>query len=592
MNEGYVHPKLHEQPLLLPFVFKPAKISVWSLLEQCVQLKLLSYVDFALAEALLKEGESSSEALAALICHLSFCARQGHLCVSIKDGVIDPDPRELWLADDQQNQNEPFDILQATALLQSIYSLVLEGASLAEKCSALRQNESLFYLQKFWAFENLLMDGFKKQVSAHPTLKISKEWIVKETQQLMDERKLLPPQAAAVLSAGEHCLTLLTGGPGTGKTYTAGQMIKLIWSCLDAPHKDRFEIALAAPTGKAAANLQASLQNSIKDLPGFPPIKASTLHALLGVKGKKTIDVTKKLSADFILIDECSMIDIRLMANLFCAIKPGARLVLLGDRHQLPSVEAGSLFADFIDICRRQHPSHVVELVDCMRTNQQDLVQLAESVKCGHTELAATLLNLSSSRTAAEMLVDPGVVYAQLLSEARQFIKHLPKDYALLLQAYNRFKILTPLRSGLYGVEAINKELDKGLAHSSKPIILLQNDYRLDLFNGETGVLVSSGEEELALFPPRFAGQNPRLLSAAILPKYELAYCLSVHKSQGSEFEHVLMLVPPGSEFFGREVFYTAATRARQKLDVWGSKQVIVDTLARQSRRLSGFQIN
>ncbi len=165
-----------------------------------------------------------------------------------------------------------------------------------------------------------------------------------------------------------------------------------------------------------------------------------------------------------------------------------------------------------------------------------------------------------------------------------------PKE---LLEAFQRFRILTPLRKGPYGVETLNRTLVRHYLSKTDqwfvaPIMLVNNDYRLELWNGEVGILVRRKSEHIqegdfAIFPKR--GKVPALL----LPKYEYAYCLSVHKSQGSEFDHVLLLMPEGSEVFGRELLYTAATRARKKLEVWGSDEVLEKTINTQSHRLSGI---
>lgn len=585
---GYAQKILIERGMT--FLAKKETSPLWGVLEECVRQKLLPYVDFALAEALLRHLPHPSEKLAALLCHLSFAARNGHLCVALSGQALDPDPRQLWQTGDDETSGE------VTAgheqLLEVVNRLVLQGTKEVEGMEAIRREENLFYLQKYWMFEELFLIALRNLLETAPFPPLNFAHLSGESQRMVADGRLLAEQAKGVEAIGHQRLTLLTGGPGTGKTYTAGHMIKLVWNSLEEDAKGQFQIAIAAPTGKAAANLQASLKRSTDSIEGFPQIKAGTLHALLGVKSSKTIfDAEKKLSADLVLVDESSMIDARLMALLLSAIKPGGRLVLLGDRHQLPSVDAGGVFSDLIELFEdRQYPG-LVELRLCMRAEKLELIEFATAIKSGQATEAARLLNDEHSKIVKRLFFAEKTFQTQLLEYVRPYFDIKEKSDAVsLLKVFNSFRILTPLRQGPYGVEALNAFFVKRLASSVLPIMLMQTDYRLDLYNGEAGVLVRDPTGDYALFPGRSQEEKSRRFSAVLLPKHEYAYSVSVHKSQGSEFDHVLMLVPKGSEVFGREVFYTAATRARQRLDVWGEDEVIDQTLALKSHRLSGIK--
>lgn len=176
-------------------------------------------------------------------------------------------------------------------------------------------------------------------------------------------------------------------------------------------------------------------------------------------------------------------------------------------------------------------------------------------------------------------------------------------DPLTLLQSYNNFRMLSPLKNGLFGVQEINRLMHQRRLgkvffeeYATAPIMITANDYKMDLFNGEVGVLVSRkerknvsfGDGDFALFSGS-ASQPYRKIPAILLPKFELAYCLSVHKSQGSEFNHVILFLPQGSERFGREVLYTAITRAKRKLQIWGPNAIIEQTIYNRSERLSGL---
>lgn len=586
---GYAQQLLAEKGELLAIEFASEPATPWPTLEACVKAQLLSHVDLALAAALLKGLPYASQEMAALICHLSLCARRGHICISINDLGVSPHPKNLWCASDGE---APEEIAKIHVLLKDVESLIARGANESQHCAAIRRYNDLYYLQKYWVYEELFLEGLRRLLKSPPKQVVDTHSIGDAVAKMVADNKILPAQGKAITSVSMHGLTILTGGPGTGKTFTAGHMVKMLWQNLSEDIQGKYEIALAAPTGKAAANLQASLKRATEAVVGFPEIKASTLHGLLGIKGGKTkLDQDRKLSADLVLVDESSMIDISLMMQLIAAIKPGARLVLLGDRYQLPSVEAGSLFADLIRVFESLKLPSMVELTACMRAEKMELMEFAAAVNSGDAVTAINSLKQSSLEAPVSLLpFDPKNVQQQLLHFARPYFKYLtegtPEE---ALARLGRFRVLTPLRQGPLGVEELNRLFDKGVKGAIVPIMLLQNDYRLELFNGETGVLVRDPSGDYGLFPGRAVGEPCRRIPTVLLPKFELAYCMSVHKSQGSEFDHVVMLAPKGTEFFGREVFYTAATRARQKLDVWGEEEILALTLANQSLRLSGI---
>lgn len=333
-------------------------------------------------------------------------------------------------------------------------------------------------------------------------------------------------QRQAVETALAHRLSIITGGPGTGKTFTATALI----SAHDGT------TLIGAPTGKAASHL-------IDKVGG----EGGTLHTLLNIKSLlDTLRAPQPLQAELIVIDESSMIDPTLFAHLLSAISDTTRIVFMGDVNQLPAVEGGSIFADLI--ASRAVP--VTELKTCMRSDRREILDLAAAVLAGTTEDIRTC-DLGFASGSIE------IIYKRLIQYASK------KDFS-------NFRILSTLRRGPLGVTALNHLLHEELNVPQVPILITRNDPKRGFANGDTAMI----EGEVAYFPD---GREAPLVQ---LPPYELAYCLSVHKAQGSEYDDILFLVPDGSESFGREVLYTAITRARNTLDIDGNPEEIAGALS------------
>ncbi|MBA3239587.1 MAG: exodeoxyribonuclease V subunit alpha [Parachlamydiaceae bacterium] len=602
----------------------------WPLLETLTVNGYLSSIDLSLAQELLKGDPAPLESAAALICYLSLTARCGHLCIVIEGKQIIPDPIATW---NENRYAEKGEMQEAVAkdLLQQALNLISVGShelphkiiteiTQYETQSSLVQTPmcrmgNRFYFHRHWYYETFLLEHYHKFISHSPRITPDIHLVGTKVKKLKEQNRLLPEQAQAILNACINTLTIICGGPGTGKTYTAGILISTLWDALTDLQKEKFEIALAAPTGKAASNLQKSLLNATKGIDKLSSLQAKTLHALLSIRGSGAPQEIEPLAYDLVIVDESSMIDVRLMGALFAAMKPGARLILLGDGHQLPAVESGSLFADFVQ--NEKNPSvkgRVNYLNTCLRVELQGILDLADAINRGNSEGTLRLFENGSQESGIQRLIVKNEKNAakEICSLAFQSYKMHnlssldPKD---LLAHFNRFRLLSPLRKGPFGVEEINRlvgqELKKSLSEKAfgevlfiAPIMLLKNDYRLELFNGETGVLIrpsyrpNQGDFEIgtgdyALFASK-DGEVKRV-PALLLPPFEYAYCLSVHKSQGSEFDHLLLLLPPGAECFGRELLYTAVTRARRQLSLWSDDATLSAIVQRTNCRLSGI---
>jgi exodeoxyribonuclease V alpha subunit len=584
--------------------------SRWPLLYTAVNKGMLAFVDYAFAEMLLRDYPQADERTAAFLCHLACSARLGHLCLKIEYEAINPSPEELWFFDSQEILSEELKSLMRE-LNQGIKTLpeTIIGCVSVDSLpiTPICYFENFIYLQKNWLYESYFLKHLQRLLSTAPAVMPDLNRVNEIIKQMKDKNLITPPQTQAILHSIENALMIICGGPGSGKTYTAAQFIKVLWESLCSKQKEKYEIAVVAPTGKAASNLYNSLRKAVQGMALLELIQPKTLHSLLAVMKKNCLSF---LSADLILIDEASMIDAKLMANLLSSVKDGARLIFLGDQYQLPAVEAGSLFADMISLFKETENlnKHRVELTTCYRTEIQDIVMVAEMVKKGDSKQALKLFEKKSNNQYVNRIVfEKANNYKtrELLIEYTWPLFPNPlfgvMDPHHILENFNRFRILSPLRKGMFGVEELNFLLFQKAYTVAKqnelvaiPIVISSNDYQLNLFNGEGGLLIQRKiphreylqEGDYALFPE---GNNFRKIPAILLPKFEYAYCLSVHKSQGSEFERVLLLLPEGAKMLGREMLYTGITRAKKIIEVWSTDETLIETMKRKTQRYSAI---
>lgn len=588
----------------------------WPFLNRALECGFLSPFDYLLAESLLVHCPDGSEAVAAFICHLSISTRTGHLCIAIKNNTLTPDPSYIWTQ--EESHIETTDQIDLESFYNALRSLILTGSQTIppQLITNMEQNllltipttplcawNSHFYFQKFWRYESEIISHFETLISQKPKIEVDLNRAEKLIEANLSANALLPEQADAIRAALNNRFTIICGGPGTGKTYTAGLLIRLFKECLPESVVSHCEFALAAPTGKAAANLQNSLLKACGDLPELAGLKAKTLHALLEIKTHKEYR-PQLLNADFIIVDECSMIDAKMMNALLSAIKPGARLIFLGDPHQLPPVEAGGIFGDLVAYLSTKKNRSVSHLSVCLRADLKAIVDFSLLINQGNASQVIDFFNKENTIT-----LNPVPNLKDILESAK---KHFPSfwdghsDPGKFLDLFQQFRILTPFRKGATGVEGINQTCYNAFQQEipdqswfAIPIIIVKNDYRIGLFNGEVGVLLKRKNDsqevcagDFAIFPSKDSqSEAPFKIPALLLPRYEYAYCLSVHKSQGSEFNRVLLLLPEGSEKFGREVLYTAVTRARQSLALFGLPQTIEQTIRHVAHRQSGLPL-
>lgn len=452
-----------------------------------------------------------------------------------------------------------------------------------------------------------------------------------------DQLDLLQPlefkptqQLVAALTALNHTLTVVCGGPGTGKTTTVVRMLSMIleaWTG-EAPA----EILCLAPTGKAASRLAESVAAACDAdtffAPGVRqqmPTEASTIHRALGLRhgSQPNADRTAPLTADVVVVDEASMVDLVTMSQVFAAIKPSARLILLGDPHQLMSVEAGTVLAELIaskdarseeqsrtlgDLCGV--PASCFPVAGTAGALGDCVVELKASHRFKSESGIGTLsahIHHGRSQEAADLLLqgaytDVTFVDASNHAQAHRAIQDVSsRGYAGLLAcstpeealaAAHRFRILTPHRRGKLGVTRLNELMEETLGlqgEIAEPILITENDPLMKLYNGDTGVRSTSGDETIVSFRAGTEG-GLRSLHPARLPRHEPVFAMTVHKSQGSEFEEVLLVLPERpSPILTRELLYTAVTRARTQLTIVGSLTVFQAAIAERIERASGL---
>ncbi|MBW8683818.1 exodeoxyribonuclease V subunit alpha [Chitinophaga rhizophila] len=444
-------------------------------------------------------------------------------------------------------------------------------------------------------------------------------------------------QLSAAVTGVLNNFTIITGGPGTGKTTTVAKILAILY------HLDpQLKVALAAPTGKAAARMAESLRNT--DLPvddaitaQFQRLAPSTIHRLLRSKKDSpyfVYNADNPLNYDVIIIDECSMIDVALFAKLLAAVGKGTRLILLGDKDQLASVEAGSLFGDlcqaqealnmftaerlslinsFIPDERRKIPATHIKAQDTHPLFQH-LVELRRSHRFsgdkGIGKFSKAIINNDQAAIKGFLLPDADEqvmidqiyskeLFANFVAGYSAFI--VEKDIRKALALLNDLRVLCAIRDGEEGLYAINRNIEKILHdkrlirvnaefYENRPIILTRNYYEHGLFNGDTGIIRT---DEQGILMAWFEDSNGDL--KAILPGYlteaETVFAMTIHKSQGSEFKEVMVILPHARDvpILTRELLYTGVTRAKQQVYVQATEDVLMQTAARFVERASGI---
>ena len=480
------------------------------------------------------------------------------------------------------------------------------------------------YLRRYWDDQQALARDLRGRIRAEIGPESLDEAVLADGL----ERFFGPPAGAedppnlqreAAESALRSHFLVISGGPGTGKTFTVVGILALLIEQALAAGEIPPRIRMLAPTGKAAAHLQASVQRQLASLDcaagvrDAVPLSASTIHRCLGLGprlGKRPrYGAENPLEVDILLVDEASMVDLALMTRLTEALPAAARLVLLGDRDQLASVEAGAVLGD-IGHQPQAAPSATRAVVHLTRNYRFEagsgIAELTRAVNQGDSQAALALLD--DIERPEIRLVEPAATggWGNALAET------IAAGYAPFrsetspegqLAALDNFRILCAHRHGEGGVDAVNALAERllGLDGSSdrpetlqpgRPVGITRNDYELELYNGDVGIVADDpdnpGQAGRVFF--RAPDGRPRWLSPLSLGAAETVLATTVHKSQGSEFKAVALVLPTqSSPVLSRELVYTAVSRARESAVIFASRGVLAEAIERRIERSSGL---
>lgn len=452
------------------------------------------------------------------------------------------------------------------------------------------------YLRRYFAYEHRLAHALVRRARATPP--------ASDAGAGASDPDLDPGQRQAIVAASTHRLAVVTGGPGTGKTHVVARLLAALVRQADARGED-VRIALAAPTGKAAVRLKESVRAQVGRL-GLTAAQAAripgdaiTVHRLIGLspwQARPRNDAAAPVPFDVVVVDEVSMVDLPLMAKLVDAVPEAGRLVLLGDPGQLAAVEAGNVLGALVEAAAEPplRGCHVALTGNHRFGSGSDLGALAGAI--AHGDADAALDGLSGATTRIEApdmapLLDAAIEGYRAVVDAA--------DPAGALRAMRGFRILTALRHGPSGCVAIDAAIAQRVQRAlglradeawwrGRQILITANRPELGLLNGDTGVAWPDDEDRIKVWFDGASGE-PRALGIAALPPFEGAFALTVHKAQGSEFDHVLLVTGPESAVLSRELLYTGVTRARERLDVYGAEATLRAGIARRTLRMTGL---
>ena len=506
-----------------------------------------------------------------LLARLSQQQHQGHNCIEISETE-----KELIL-----NSGLATD---STATFPLTFPLIIE--------------QNRLYLHRYWFYE----DRLAQQIERLSHISFTAE----KVDNLLDRYFGIPGpetnlQRAAAQLACELAFCVITGGPGTGKTTTVCKILATVQELSPKP----LLIALAAPTGKAAMRLQEAIVQNLTTLDCPDAIKAhipktaTTLHRLLGANPPSPYfrhDAGNPLIYDLVVVDEASMVDLSLMSKLVDALKPGARLILIGDKDQLVSVESGAVLADLIAAL----PDITVELKQSYRFNDT-IKKLADSVNQQNSEEAWTIM--SEAAPTIRMLAQKQLI-PYILDQRTDYVRLIKSnaDFPEIYRAFNRFQVLCSNRHGNVGAFAINATVEQELFgqhqklgatswYTGRPVMVKQNSPTLHLYNGDIGICLPDQEQSgnLMVFFHRPDGTIKKYLPTR-MPNCETNFAITIHKSQGSEFEQVLVALPETiNPVLSKELLYTAITRARKKLTLVVEKDIFIATIRQKITRTTGL---
>jgi exodeoxyribonuclease V alpha subunit len=563
-------------------------------------------IDRQAAAFLCRGAKHDAGILRTVVSLLSQAVGQGHVCLDLEEiaGQL------VRTAGNDESLRLP-DVATLFALLRALPTLGKPG----ERRPLILDAAGRFYLYRYFRYEALLADAIRARAASEGGGLDEAALAEQLDRYFAPSENAQDCQRQAALTALRRRFSVISGGPGTGKTTT---VVRILGLMLEQTGGERMRIALAAPTGKAAARLAASIASLREALPCPDEVKravpgqVTTIHRLLGTLPGSTSfrhNERNPLPCDAVIVDEASMVDLPLMTALVTALPPHARLILIGDRDQLASVEAGAVLGD---ICRAAESpgSSIAGCVTVLDRNYRfgdgsGIAALSRAVNAGDDREALRLLaNAGSAAIALEATPTRDTIKKRLAAPVLDGFRpcleaETPTD---ALRLFDRFRILTALREGPWGAAGINHAAETLLHEAGlirrdtpfyrgRPVLVTENDYIHKLFNGDTGIILPDPDTgNLRTF---FAAPDGtiRAIPPEFLPRHETAFAMTVHKSQGSEFERVLMVLPPEDTILlTRELIYTGITRARKSVTLWSDEAVFSAAVKRRTERRSGLR--
>jgi len=592
---------------------------------------ILTSLDFHFASFMTRLSGAASPELSLAAALVSKFTVEGHTCLDLSSLAGKPLLKE--------NGNA---LCVCPELL--VWRKILEQSTVVGKpgefMPLILDDKSRLYLFRYWEYEKKLAEGIRnraKQNADGVDINLLTEGLDRLFPKNQDSDT--DWQKVAVANSVLKKFSVISGGPGTGKTFT---VVKILTLLLEQTQNQKLRIALAAPTGKGAARLQEAIKNTKKILTCSERIKeaipdeTSTVHRLLGsIAGSPFFryNAENQLPVDVMVIDEVSMVSLSLMAKVHDAVPLNAWMILLGDKDQLASVEPGSVLGDICDTGKvhsfsQPHrdtlkkvniviPSHsdagpsirdaIVQLEKSFRFEKESgIKELSEAVNDGDGNRAFSLLKNGhypaiTWKTLPAPKDLPLHLKDKILKGWEEYLKTRDPKNALAL--FDQHRILCALREGPYGVRYLNFLIEQLLRrekiialhqkwYSGRPLMITSNDYSLRLFNGDVGIVLPDEEnaDKLRAFFPTSDG-NIRKFSLFRLPEHETVYALTIHKSQGSEFDEILVILPDTpSPVLTRELIYTAITRAKKRVEIWGKQEVFQTAVVSRIERTSGLR--
>ena len=604
-------------------------------LDQLYNSGIVSAIDIHFASLLSRLAGINGFGVSLAASLVSSYTRQGHICLDLSTVAGE----ELLKKDNGTGSvvcpelNDWCEQLRETAVV----------GNPGEYKPLILDDRSRLYLFRYWQYQEELADSIRRRIqdtSGDNNIGHLKEEL----------RRFFPVnvaeeinwQSVAAFLALRKRFCVISGGPGTGKTSIVGKILTLL---LQQAESERLRIALIAPTGKAAAKLQEAIRSAKTKLSNPEsimeaiPEEASTIHRLLRSIPDSPYfryNTNNTLPVDVVVVDEASMVDLALMSKLIQALPLQARIILLGDKNQLASVEAGAVLGDICDTGTEHgfSPSFCTDYKDAtgytitveqkglLESEMQDcIIQLKKNYRFSRDsgiKAVSDAVNAGDGDRAIQHVKNkvfeditwtnlpspndlPNFLKASILQGYGDYLR--ARNPFEVFQRFERFQIICALRDGPFGVTTLNTVAEnilkeEGLINPSRkwylgrPVLITKNDYALQLFNGDMGIALSdpSVNNELRVFFPASNGMVKKFHPLR-LPEHETVYAMTVHKSQGSEFDTVLLILPDReSPVLTRELIYTGITRAKKSVAIWGDEHVFRTAVSRYIKRTSGLR--